>query len=132
MIVFGKGSKERKVYLTDNARFYLKRYLKERMKEEGITEEELVNKPLFATLDQPHARLTVAGIQYMFRQLGRRAGVKKVHPHRFRRTIATDLLNRGMPVEQVSKLLGHEKLDTTMIYCTVQEENVKESHRKFA
>ncbi len=132
LIVFGKGSKERKVYLTDNARFYLKRYLKERMKEEGITEEELVNKPLFATLDQPHARLTVAGIQYMFRQLGRRAGVKKVHPHRFRRTIATDLLNRGMPVEQVSKLLGHEKLDTTMIYCTVQEENVKESHRKFA
>ncbi len=102
------------------------------MKEEGITEEELGNKPLFATLDQPHARLTVAGIQYMFRQLGRRAGVKKVHPHRFRRTIATDLLNRGMPVEQVSKLLGHEKLDTTMIYCTVQEENVKESHRKFA
>jgi len=132
LIVFGKGSKERKVYLTDNARFYLKRYLKERMKEEGITEEELVNKPLFATLDQPHARLTVAGIQYMFRQLGRRAGVKKVHPHRFRRTIATDLLNRGMPVEQVSKLLGHEKLDTTMIYCTVQEENVKDSHRKFA
>lgn len=130
LIVFGKGSKERKVYLTDNAKFYLKRYLKERAK--GITEEELAEQPLFVTIDKPYNRLTVAGIQYMLRQLGRHAGVKKVHPHRFRRTIATDLLNRGMPVEQVSKLLGHEKLDTTMIYCTVQEENVKESHRKFA
>lgn len=130
LIVFGKGSKERKVYLTDNAKFYLKRYLKERAR--GITEEELAEQPLFVTVDKPHDRLTVAGIQYMLRQLGRRAGVKKVHPHRFRRTIATDLLNRGMPVEQVAKLLGHEKLDTTMIYCTVQEENVKEAHRKFA
>lgn len=130
LIVFGKGSKERKVYLTDNAKFYLKRYLKERAK--GITEEELSEQPLFVTVDKPHDRLTVAGMQYMLRQLGRRAGVKKVHPHRFRRTIATDLLNRGMPVEQVAKLLGHEKLDTTMIYCTVQEENVKEAHRKFA
>lgn len=130
LIVFGKGSKERKVYLTDNAKFYLKRYLKERAK--GIEEEALAEQPLFVTVDKPHDRLTVAGIQYMLRHLGRRAGVKKVHPHRFRRTIATDLLNRGMPVEQVAKLLGHEKLDTTMIYCTVQEENVKEAHRKFA
>ncbi|MFT4107613.1 MAG: tyrosine-type recombinase/integrase [Lacrimispora sp.] len=132
LFVFGKGSKERKVYLTDNAKFYLKRYLKERQNTEGLAEEALAEQPLFITLDKPHDRLTVAGIQYMFRQLGQRSGVKKVHPHRFRRTIATDLLNRGMPVEQVSKLLGHEKLDTTMIYCTVQEENVKESHRKFA
>ncbi len=77
LIVFGKGSKERKVYLTDNAKFYLKRYLKERMKEEEITEEELENKPLFTTLDQPHARLTVAGVQYMLRELGRRAGCEE-------------------------------------------------------
>ena len=68
----------------------------------------------------------------MLRQLGKRADVKKVHPHRFRRTIATDLLARGMPLEQVSKLLGHEKLDTTMIYCTVVEEQVRASHRKYA
>lgn len=80
----------------------------------------------------PHNRLSVAGIQYMLRQLGQRAGVVGVHPHRFRRTIATDLLNRGMPIEQVKEFLGHEKLDTTMIYCTVRAESVKASHRKYA
>ena len=68
----------------------------------------------------------------MLRQLGERSKVKNVHPHRFRRTIATDLLNRGMPIEQVKEFLGHEKLDTTMIYCTVQQECVQASHRKFA
>ena len=73
-----------------------------------------------------------AGIQYMLRQLGQRAGVVGVHPHRFRRTIATDLLNRGMPIEQVKEFLGHEKLDTTMIYCAVRAESVKASHRKYA
>ena len=124
LIVYGKGSKERKTYLTDAARFYLARYLKER----NARPEE----PLFVTLDYPHSRLTVPGIQYMLRQLGARAGVENVHPHRFRRTIATDLLSRGMPIEQVKEFLGHEKIDTTMIYCTVQEENVKASHRKYA
>ena len=82
--------------------------------------------------DKPHDRLTVAGVQYMLRQLGRRAEAENTHPHRFRRTIATDLLNRGMPIEQVKEFLGHEKLDTTMIYCTVKEENVQASHRKYA
>ena len=126
LIVYGKGSKERKTYLTDSAKFYLKRYLKTRI------QEGLANQPLFVTLDAPHNRLTVAGVQYMLRQLGCRAGVANVHPHRFRRTIATDLLNRGMPIEQVKEFLGHEKLDTTMIYCTVKEENVHASHRKYA
>lgn len=126
LIVYGKGSKERKTYLTDSAKFYLKRYLKTRIR------EGLANQPLFVTLDAPHNRLTVAGVQYMLRQLGHRAGVANVHPHRFRRTIATDLLNRGMPIEQVKEFLGHEKLDTTMIYCTVKEENVHASHRKYA
>ena len=84
------------------------------------------------TLDCPHNRLTVAGVQYMLRQLGRRAGVDNVHPHRFRRTIATDLLSRGMKIEEVKEFLGHEKLDTTMIYCTVSQESVKTSHRKYA
>lgn len=124
LIVYGKGSKERKTYLTDAAKFYLKRYLKERLAQD--------DEPLFVTLDFPHNRLTVAGVQYMLRKLGSRAGVEKVHPHRFRRTIATDLLSRGMPIEQVKTFLGHEKLDTTMIYCTVKDENVKASHRKFA
>lgn len=124
LIVYGKGSKERKTYLTDGAKFYLRRYLTER--------ESKPDDPLFVTLDAPHDRLSVAGVQYMLRQLGRRAGVEKVHPHRFRRTIATDLLNRGMPIEQVKEFLGHEKLDTTMIYCTVKAESVKASHRKYA
>lgn len=124
LIVYGKGSKERKTYLTDGAKFYLRRYLQER----GANPDE----PLFVTLDSPHNRLTVAGVQYMLRQLGKRADVKNVHPHRFRRTIATDLLSRGMPIEQVKEFLGHEKLDTTMIYCTVKTESVQASHRKYA
>lgn len=132
LVVYGKGSKERPTYLTDTSKFYLKKYLKERCEDEGITMEQLMNKPLFVTLDYPHNRLTVAGIQYMFRNLGRNAGVDNVHPHRFRRTIATDLLNKGVPIEQVKEFLGHEKLDTTMIYCTVKTENVQASHRKYA
>lgn len=132
LIVYGKGSKERKTYLTDSAKFYLRRYLQDRCKDEGRTMEQLWKLPLFVTLDEPHNRLTVAGIQYMLRQLGRRAGVGNVHPHRFRRTIATDLLSRGMPIEQVKDFLGHEKLDTTMIYCTVKTESVQASHRKYA
>lgn len=131
LIVYGKGSKERKTYLTDGAKFYLKRYLSSR-RENGKTMEDLAEEPLFVTLDYPHGRLTVAGIQYMLRQLGKRANVKNVHPHRFRRTIATDLLNRGMPIEQVKEFLGHEKLDTTMVYCSVKEESVQASHKKYA
>ena len=127
LVVFGKVSKERKTYLTDGAKFYLRRYLQSRSQEEG-----LAGKPLFETLDKPHDRLTVAGVQHMLRELGKRAKVDNVHPHRFRRTIATDLLNRGMPIEQVKTFLGHEKLDTTMIYCTVKEESVHSSHRKYA
>ncbi len=132
LIVYGKGRKERKTYLTDGAKFYLKRYFQVRCNKEGLTIEQLQNEPLFTTLDSPHSRLTVAGVQYMLRKLGKRAGVENVHPHRFRRTIATDLLNRGMPIEQVKEFLGHEKLDTTMIYCTVKQENVQASHRKYA
>lgn len=132
LVVYGKGSKERRSYLTDSAKFYLNRYLKQRCEDEETTMEELRKKPLFVTLDHPHNRLTVAGIQYMLRCLGKRAGVENVHPHRFRRTIATDLLNRGVPIEQVKEFLGHEKLDTTMIYCTIKEESVQASHRKYA
>lgn len=132
LIVYGKGSKERKTYLTDGAKFYLKRYLNERCVASGKTIEQLSNEPLFVTLDYPHDRLSVAGIQYMLRNLGKRARIERVHPHRFRRTIATDLLDRGMSIEQVKEFLGHEKLDTTMIYCTVNTESVRASHRKYA
>lgn len=132
LIVYGKGSKERKTYLTDSAKFYLRRYLQMRCKAAGIGMDQLHDQPLFVTLDRPHNRLTVPGIKYMLRKLGERSGVKGVHPHRFRRTIATDLLSRGMPIEQVKEFLGHEKVDTTMIYCAVKEQNVRESFRKYA
>ncbi len=127
LIVYGKGSKERKTYLTDSAKFYLRRYLQTRSREDNLQ-----SRPLFVTSDSPHERLSVPGIQYMLRNLGNRTGVKGVHPHRFRRTIATDLLGRGMPIEQVKEFLGHEKLDTTMIYCTVKTESVQASHKKYA
>lgn len=132
LIVFGKGSKERKTYLTEGAKFHLSRYFKERCLRERITYEELKKRPLFVSSDKNHRRMTDNGVQDMLRTLGRRAGVEMVHPHRFRRTIATDLLSRGMPIEQVRDFLGHEKLDTTLIYCTVQAEEVKASHRKCA
>lgn len=132
LIVFGKGSKERKTYLTEGAKFHLGRYFKERCLRERISYEELKKKPLFVSNDKNHRRITDNGVQDMLRTLGRRAGVEMVHPHRFRRTIATDLLSRGMPIEQVRDFLGHEKLDTTLIYCTVQAEEVKASHRKCA
>lgn len=131
LIVYGKGSKERRTYLTDSARFYLRRYLSDRCCD-GKSIKDLQSEPLFVTLDCPHNRLTVAGVQYMLRQLGQRAEVENVHPHRFRRTIATDLLSRGMKIEEVKEFLGHEKLDTTMIYCSISQESVKASHRKYA
>lgn len=132
LIVFGKGSKERKTYLTEGAKFHLSRYFKERCIIEQITYEELKDRPLFVSSDKNHRRMTDNGVQDMLRTLGRRAGVEMVHPHRFRRTIATDLLSRGMPIEQVRDFPGHEKLDTTLIYCTVQAEEMKASHRKCA
>ena len=131
LIVYGKGSKERRTYLTDSARFYLRRYLSDRCCD-GKSIKDLQSEPLFVTLDCPQNRLTVAGVQYMLRQLGQRAEVENVHPHRFRRTIATDLLSRGMKIEEVKEFLGHEKLDTTMIYCSISQESVKASHRKYA
>lgn len=132
LIVYGKGSKERKTYLTEGAKFYLDRYFQERCRKEGLTYEQLKEKPLFVSSDKHHKRLTDNGVQYMLRGLGKRAGVSMVHPHRFRRTIATDLLSRGMPIEQAKEFLGHEKIDTTLIYCTVKEEQVQASHRKYA
>ena len=132
LIVYGKGGKERKTYLTDSAKYYLRKYLQDRVCKEGVSLGQIQSEPLFIARNGPYRRLSVAGVQYMLRQLGRKAGVKVVHPHRFRRTIATDLLARGMPVEQVRDFLGHTKLDTTMIYCTIKSESVKASHRKYA
>lgn len=120
--VFGKGSKERETYITPSAGIYLKMYLDSRTDD---------NPALFVSLHRPYRRLSKNGVERMLRELGRRTGIKNVHPHRFRRTMATNALNRGMPIEQVSRLLGHAKLDTTQIYCSVSQENVRMSHKKY-
>ena len=120
--VFGKGSKERETYITPTAGIYLRMYLESRTDD---------NPALFVSLHKPFKRLSKNGIERMLRELGRRTGISNVHPHRFRRTMATNALNRGMPIEQVSRLLGHTKLDTTQIYCSVNQENVRMSHRKY-
>ena len=102
------------------------------MAKEGLTMEELAQKPLFASAKKPYSRMTVAGVQYLVKTLGKKAGVGNVHPHRFRRTFATDLLNRGMRIEEVMVLMGHTKIETTLIYCNIKQDNVRESYRKYA
>lgn len=120
--VTGKGNKQRETYINASMGVYLKMYLESRTDN---------NPALFVSLKVPHKRLSKRGIEALIKRIGIAAGVENVHPHRFRRTAATDLLRRGMPIEQVSKLLGHVKLDTTQIYCTVDQESVRMSHRKY-
>ena len=110
VIVYGKGNKEREVYLTATACLHLKEYLKTRDDD---------NEALFVTTRKPYNRLTVAGLEHILKNLGKSTGVEKCHPHRFRRTMATNVLRKGAPLEEVKELLGHTKLDTTMIYCTI-------------
>ena len=121
-VVYGKGAKEREVYLTAAACMHLKEYLATRTDK---------NEALFVSLKAPHKRLTVSGVEEILRRLGRSTGIEKVHPHRFRRTMATNILNKGMPIEEVKEILGHTKLDTTMIYCQVGKENVRHHHKKY-
>ena len=121
-MVLGKGNKEREVYLNARAHLHLRQYLDSRADD---------NPALFVTARAPHERLTRAGVEYIIAGLGRTAGVENVHPHRFRRTAATDLLRMGMPIEQVQELLGHVKIETTRIYCTVTREQVRASHRRY-
>lgn len=122
-IVFGKGSKERTVYIDGETKLHLLQYLESRKDR---------NPALFVTLDSPHERLSVAGVQDALKRLGKRAGIEKVHPHRFRRTGATRQLNRGMPIEQVKELLGHSKLDTTMIYLTINKNILKSTYQRLS
>ena len=119
--VYGKGNKEREVYLTATASLYLKEYLENRTDNDDA---------LFVSIRKPYKRLTIAGLERIVKNLGKSAGVENCHPHRFRRTMATNVLRKGAPLEEVKELLGHSKLDTTMIYCTVSRENVKHTHRK--
>ena len=121
-VVLGKGSKERVVYLNASACLHLKRYLETRADK---------NPALFVSEKAPNDRLTVAAVEAILRGLGQKAGIKKVHPHRYRRTAATNALNRGMPLQEVSIMLGHAKVETTMIYCAVEQESVKYNHKKY-
>ena len=122
IIVFGKGEKERVTYLNAKSRFALDEYLDSR---------DDKNEALFVSLKKPHTRMSSGAIEVRIREIGKHAGVKKCHPHRFRRTAATLALNRGMPLDQVSKMLGHEKIETTTIYARSDIENVKASHKKY-
>ena len=121
-VVFGKGNKEREVYFNARTKIHLKRYLDERTDN---------NPALFVSLAAPHSRLTISGVEARLRQLGERANILKVHPHKFRRTLATMAIDKGMPIEQVQKLLGHVKIDTTLHYAMVNQTNVKLAHRKY-
>lgn len=122
LIVYGKGGKERTVYLNERTNMYLQEYLQSRTDN---------NPALFVGLKRPYNRLTKAGIEDMIRRTGRRAGVEKAHPHRFRGTALTNALNRGMPLQEASILAGHAKTETTMLYCTVDQESVKYHHKKY-
>ena len=121
-VVFGKGSKERPVYFDARTKLHLKNYLDSRDDD---------NPALFVSFLSPHNRLEISGVELRLRNLGRRLGIAKVHPHKFRRTLATKAIDKGMPIEQVQQLLGHAKIDTTMQYAMVNQNNVKISHRKY-
>ena len=121
-IVFGKGDKERKVYFDAKAKIHLQEYLDKRIDD---------NPALFVTLDAPYDRLKISGVEIRMRRLGRSLHMEKIHPHKFRRTMATRAIDKGMPIEQVQKLLGHSQIDTTMQYAIVNQTNVKTSHQKY-
>ena len=121
-IVLGKGNKQRKVYFDARTKIHLQRYLNTRQDQ---------NKALFVSLQRPHNRLLISGVEIRLRELGRKLDMSKVHPHKFRRTLATMAIDKGMPIEQVQQLLGHQNIDTTLQYAMVNQNNVKVSHRKF-
>ena len=121
-IVLGKGNSEREVYFSAKSKMYIEKYLETRIDN---------NEALFVSLIKPYNRLGISGIEILIRNLGKEANINKVHPHKFRRTMATMAIDKGMPIEQVQKLLGHIKIDTTMEYAMVNQNNVKNSHRKY-
>lgn len=121
-VVFGKGNKQRKVYFDARTKIHLQRYLSERTDD---------NEALFVSLLSPFDPLQISGVEIRLRKIGRELNFQKVHPHKFRRTLATMAIDKGMPIEQVQQLLGHQSIDTTLQYAMVNQNNVKESHRKF-
>ncbi len=121
-IVYGKGDKERRVYFDAKAKVHLKDYIDTRTDK---------NKALFVTLDAPHDRLKISGVEIRLRKLGRKLSLERIHPHKFRRSMATRAIDKGMPIEQVQKILGHSQIDTTMQYAMVNQNNVKTAHQKY-
>ena len=121
-VVFGKGSKERIVYFDARTKIHLQNYLESRTD---------TCSALFVSLTAPYDRLQIGGIERRLRELGKRLNLPRVHPHKFRRTLATSAIDKGMPIEQVQQLLGHQKIDTTMHYAMVKQQNVKLAHRKY-
>lgn len=121
-IVYGKGDKERRVYFDAKAKIHLQNYLASRCDN---------NPALFVTLDAPYDRLKISGVEIRLRRLGKQLGLPRIHPHKFRRTMATRAIDKGMPIEQVQKILGHSQIDTTMQYAIVNQANVKASHQRF-
>ena len=121
-IVFGKGSREREVYFDARTKLHLEKYLKIRNDDDPA---------LFVSLLSPYNRLEISGIEIRLRKIGRELELNRVHPHKFRRTLATKAIDKGMPIEQVQRLLGHAKIDTTLQYAMVNQNNVKLSHHKY-
>ena len=121
-VVFGKGDKERRVYFDAKAKLHLQDYLKERDDD---------NPALFVTLRSPHERIKIGGIESRLREMGKQLDIQKVHPHKFRRTLATMAIDKGMPIEQLQQLLGHKRIDTTLQYAMVKQSNVKLAHKKY-
>lgn len=121
-IVLGKGDKERPVYFDARTKLHLKQYLDSRIDD---------NPALFVSLKAPYTRLKIGGVEVRIRELGRKLGIKKAHPHKFRRTLATTVIDKGMPIEQLQTLLGHARIDTTLMYAKVKQSNVKLAHRKY-
>ena len=120
--VFDKGSKERVVYFDARTKIHLQNYLNSRTDQ---------NSALFVSLKASHERLEIGGIEVRLREMGKKLDIPKVHPHKFRRTLATMAIDKGMPVEQLQRLLGHQKIDTTMQYAMVKQSNVKLAHKKY-
>ena len=121
-VVFGKGDKERIVYFDARAKLHLQDYLDSRADD---------NPALFVTLRAPYERIQIGGVEHRLREMGKRLNIPKVHPHKFRRTLATMAIDKGMPIEQLQRLLGHQRIDTTLQYAMVKQSNVKLAHKKY-
>lgn len=121
-VVFGKGDKERVVYFDARTKIHLRNYIDSRSDDDPA---------LFVTLRAPHTRIKISGIESRLRELGKALEIEKVHPHKFRRTLATMAIDKGMPIEQLQQLLGHKRIDTTLQYAMVKQSNVKQAHRKY-